>query len=96
LRAGLGTLLPAAQGNGSDSRSVKLPFHASYAVTMREGAQQSWGVCRSRRLGGNAAKKAEWRVVRRPTVRSVGTECRLNERLYIFGGENFLYCAGAT
>jgi hypothetical protein len=36
-------------------------------------------------------KKAGWR-----TARSVGTECHLNERLYIFAAEDFRYRAGAT
>jgi len=46
--------------------------------------------------GGMLVKKADWRGVRPPTARSVGTECHLNERLYIFAAEDFRYRAGAT
>jgi hypothetical protein len=34
-------------------------------------------------------KNADWRGFPRSTAQSVGTECLLNERLYIFAGEDF-------
>src|ERR1700733_2142772 len=46
--------------------------------------------------GAMLVKKADWHSVRRPTARPVGTQCHLNERLYIFAGEDFRYRAGAT